>query len=135
MVARPVTSATRVRRHTRAVPRHRRASHPTVTSLAPSIATDIPTTASGAPATSTTIPLIEKKAAAPGRTTAATYAAISMPAKWVTGTGRARVTRTGHVTRGVTGFGAVTGAPSATMTVLPRRVTSPAFCHAFRRRL
>src|SRR6266849_8573765 len=80
MTARPATSATRVSRHTHAVTRQRRASHPAVTSLAPSIATAIPTTASGAPGNNTTMPLIEKNAAAPARTIAATYAAKSIAA-------------------------------------------------------
>jgi hypothetical protein len=53
------------------VARQRRASHPAVTSLAPSIATAIPTTANGAPGNSTTIPLMEKNAAAQARIIAA----------------------------------------------------------------
>ena len=79
-----------------------------VTSLGPSIANAITTTASEAPGNSTTMPLIEKKAAAPARKIAATYAATSMLA-----------------------FGEL----SATVMTLPRRVTRPAFCQAFKRRL
>src|SRR5712671_873485 len=136
MTARPATRATRVSRHTHAVTRHRRASHPAVTSLAVSIASAIATTASGAPGNSTTMPSIEKKAAVPARTIAATYAAMSMPTKGVTGIGRARVTRTGRVTGRVTGpaFGGVTGASPATVTILPRRAMKPALVHAFKRR-
>ena len=85
------TSATSVRRHTQAVTRHRRASHPAVTSLAVSIANAIRTTANGAPGNSIAMPLIEKKAAALASTIAAVYAAMSMPAKGVTGAVRAPV--------------------------------------------
>jgi hypothetical protein len=79
MTASPATSATRVWRHTQAVARQRRASHPAVTSLAPSIASAIPTTASGAPGNNTTMPLMEEKAVVPAKAIAAVYAATSMP--------------------------------------------------------
>jgi hypothetical protein len=54
------------------------------------------------------MPLSEKKAAAPARTIAAMYAATSI---------------------------LVFGALSASAMTLPRRVTRPAVCQAFRRRL
>jgi len=56
------------------VARHLRASHPAVTNLAPSIATAITTRANDPPGNRTTMPLIEKKAAAPARAIAGTYA-------------------------------------------------------------
>jgi alkanesulfonate monooxygenase SsuD/methylene tetrahydromethanopterin reductase-like flavin-dependent oxidoreductase (luciferase family) len=58
-------------RHVQAVTRHRRASHPAVTSLAASIATAIATTDSGAPGNSTTMPRIENRAATAARPMAA----------------------------------------------------------------
>src|SRR5258708_11528977 len=70
-MARPATSTARTRRQIRAVSRHRRASHPAVTSLAPSIANAITITANDAAGNGTTMPLIEKKAAAPARQTPA----------------------------------------------------------------
>jgi hypothetical protein len=67
LTASPKTSATRTRRQTRAVARHRRASHPAVTSLADSMVAAMPMIASGVPGNKVTIPLTEKNAAAPAR--------------------------------------------------------------------
>ena len=77
MMARPATRTASTKRHTQAVTRHRRASHPAVTSLAPSIAIAMPTTDIGAPGNSTTMPRMLNQAAAPASAIAATYAVTS----------------------------------------------------------
>src|SRR5262252_8299553 len=77
MMASPATSPTRTSRQSQAVARHRLASHPAVTSFAPSIATDMATTATGAPGNSTTMPLIENHAAQPASPIATVYASKS----------------------------------------------------------